>query len=140
MPRNYTTSSLINETSSFPSTSTVDFHSFDRVFVGATTDDSSKYIRCVLCLIVIIFFEYTFFTVIGGRLIRDKEPALFVGESQTRSLPIALGIMRGSLDGVYASTYDKPAVPRAHSSEALIETQKERIEKNNDEMEKRSSE
>lgn len=63
-----------------------------------------------------------------------------MGESQTRSLPIALGIMRGSFSGVYASTYDKPLSPRVCSGEDLTETQKERIKKNDDEMAKRSSE
>lgn len=73
-------------------------------------------------------------------MVDDKERVFFVGESQTRSLPIALGIMRGSFDGVYASTYHKRVDHRVRSYDELIGTQKERIEKNNVEMKKRSSE
>ncbi|KAF7293958.1 hypothetical protein MKEN_01459600 [Mycena kentingensis (nom. inval.)] len=42
------------------------------------------------------------------RLIADKEDVLFVGESQNRSLPIALAIMRGEWHGIWASDFDAP--------------------------------
>ncbi|KAF7364651.1 hypothetical protein MVEN_00334500 [Mycena venus] len=41
------------------------------------------------------------------RLIDSKEPILFVGESENRSLPVALAIMRESWDGIWASSLYK---------------------------------
>jgi hypothetical protein len=44
---------------------------------------------------------------IRHRLVDSKEPILFVGESENRSLPVALAIMRESWDGIWASSLDK---------------------------------
>ncbi|KAJ6565866.1 hypothetical protein DFH09DRAFT_462626 [Mycena vulgaris] len=41
---------------------------------------------------------------IRARLIARKEPLVFIGESHNRSLPVALAIMRGSWDGIWAGS------------------------------------
>ncbi|KAJ7914952.1 hypothetical protein B0H13DRAFT_1610980 [Mycena leptocephala] len=46
------------------------------------------------------------------RLVDSKEPILFVGESENRSLPVALAIMRESWDGIWASSLDKEETQR----------------------------
>lgn len=47
--------------------------------------------------------------------------------------------MRGSFEGVYASTYDKPVDQHVPSREDVIGIQKERIKKNDSEIERRGS-
>lgn len=38
-------------------------------------------------------------------LVRQKKPVFFVGEADSRSTALALALLRGSFDGVHASSY-----------------------------------
>ncbi|TDL24034.1 hypothetical protein BD410DRAFT_855550 [Rickenella mellea] len=43
-------------------------------------------------------------TLLHRRLVVESQPVVFIGESHTRSLPIALAILRGSLEGIWATS------------------------------------
>ncbi|KAJ6524901.1 hypothetical protein DFH09DRAFT_807843, partial [Mycena vulgaris] len=64
---------------------------------------------------------------IRHRLIDSKEPILFVGESNNRSLPVALAIMRESWDGIWASSLYKQETPKLP---ALLASAQDRSEIN----------
>lgn len=64
---------------------------------------------------------------IRHRLIDSKELILFVGESNNRSLPVALAIMRESWDGIWASSLYKAETQRLP---ALLESAQDRSQKN----------
>ncbi|KAF7362853.1 hypothetical protein MVEN_00635100 [Mycena venus] len=64
---------------------------------------------------------------IRHRLIDSKEPILFVGESQNRSLPVALAIMRESWDGIWASSLYKEETQRLS---ALLASAQDRSQTN----------
>ncbi|KAF7359723.1 hypothetical protein MVEN_00696900 [Mycena venus] len=60
---------------------------------------------------------------IRHRLIDSKEPILFVGESENRSLPVALAIMRESWDGIWASSLHKEETQKLPALLAVAQRQ-----------------
>ncbi|KAJ6490946.1 hypothetical protein C8R45DRAFT_825965, partial [Mycena sanguinolenta] len=63
------------------------------------------------------------------RLIDSKEHILFVGESENRSLPVALAIMRESWEGIWASSLYREDTPRLS---ALLASAEVRSNMNNE--------
>ncbi|KAJ6489365.1 hypothetical protein DFH09DRAFT_1209263 [Mycena vulgaris] len=57
---------------------------------------------------------------IRRRLIHEKEPILFVGESGDRSLPAALAMMRGSWDGIWAGSEQNNWFPKNPTLSAIL--------------------
>ncbi|KAJ7061561.1 hypothetical protein C8F01DRAFT_1286296 [Mycena amicta] len=68
-------------------------------------------------------------------LVKNQEPILFVGESDNRSLPIAIAAMRGSFNGIWASSFEGfwdlwPVSALEDSMKAMLERAKGRVEYN----------
>lgn len=62
-------------------------------------------------------------------LVDEKQPILFIGESPSRSLPIALAALRGGIDGIFVSREDDDcrAKNKISALRQLINEQKGRV-------------